>query len=105
MWRPRWSGRYDLPVPRPHPQSVAARQRRASRPIFLLGVESARAVTLASPLVGTEEEDAMSEHDDYIPSMNIDNTAPPRICAECGRAIYGIFYVSGQHILCKRCRP
>jgi len=60
MWRPRWSGRYDLPVPRPHPQSVAARQRRASRPIFLLGVESARAVTLAAPLVGSEEEDAMT---------------------------------------------
>ena len=47
----------------------------------------------------------MGERDDYIPSMNIDNTDPPRICAECGRAIYGIFYVNGQHILCKRCRP
>ena len=47
----------------------------------------------------------MSERDDYIPTMNIDNTAPPRICADCGRAIYGIFYVNGQHILCKRCRP
>lgn len=47
----------------------------------------------------------MTERNEYIPTMNISNTAPLKICHECGKTIVYVFYVRGERILCANCRP
>lgn len=48
----------------------------------------------------------MSERDEYIPSMNVSNTAPPRVCERCQKELHGVFYVNHKNmVLCARCRP
>ena len=56
----------------------------------------------------------MSERDEYIPTMSISNTVPARLCNDCGRELYGVFYWHTVHVkgtraevrnVCERCRP
>ena len=48
----------------------------------------------------------MSARDEYIPSMLIDNTAPPRRCSRCNVVCPGVFYVNAAgKTLCAKCRP
>ena len=47
----------------------------------------------------------MSRRDEYVPSISISNTAPPRRCDRCGNEIAGVFYVRDTTILCAKCRP
>ena len=47
----------------------------------------------------------MSERDDYIPTMNISNTAPSPHCDKCDRQLTHVFYVRNGATLCARCRP
>lgn len=58
----------------------------------------------------------MSERDEYVPTMNVDNTAPARTCDRCQQGTGPVFYVrqvyphdATGHVrsetLCARCRP
>jgi hypothetical protein len=37
----------------------------------------------------------MSERDEWVPTMAVFNTAPTRVCENCQREMYGVFYVNG----------
>ena len=47
----------------------------------------------------------MSKRDEYIPTVSVSNTDPPRQCSRCLLLISGVFYVRKGKVLCATCRP